>query len=370
MNILVLSAYDAESHKSWRLGLVAAFPEHSFTTLTLPPRYFSWRIRGNSLSFADSLKNDPRYYDLVVATSMVDLSTLIGLVPKLANVPSLLYFHENQFAFPKTAHTHSSIEPKMVTLYSALSATVLAFNSRYNYETYCDGFAKLLKRFPDEVPSSLTNQIKIKSQVLPVPLLDDVFNSTEVKEHSTSDKRCPSVVWNHRWEYDKGPDRLLALLKALPAQARIRFHILGQRFKTCPDEMEVIKRLLGERDWLGHWGPIESRKEYLECLSSSDVVLSTAIHDFQGLSILEAVARGCVPLVPNRLAYREYIDSAYRYSSFDDDIDREASAAADKLVSVLESAGSGVNSVAVDHLSWDALRPGYQAAFDEAIKNV
>ncbi|MFC6979090.1 tRNA-queuosine alpha-mannosyltransferase domain-containing protein [Microbulbifer taiwanensis] len=48
---MLLSAYDADSHKRWRRGLVAAIPEWQWTQLTLPPRYFSWRIRGNSLSW-------------------------------------------------------------------------------------------------------------------------------------------------------------------------------------------------------------------------------------------------------------------------------------------------------------------------------
>ncbi len=52
MKILLLSAYDAMSHGYWRKGLMNAFPENDWTVLTLPPRYISWRLRGNSLSWA------------------------------------------------------------------------------------------------------------------------------------------------------------------------------------------------------------------------------------------------------------------------------------------------------------------------------
>ena len=43
MRILLLSAYDAESHRYWREGLVSRFPEHHWQVLRLPPRYFNWR---------------------------------------------------------------------------------------------------------------------------------------------------------------------------------------------------------------------------------------------------------------------------------------------------------------------------------------
>ena len=71
-------------------------------------------FRGNPLSWAVSERAElERDYDLVVATSMVDLATLKGLVPSLANTPSVVYFHENQFAYPLSAEQHNSIEPQM-----------------------------------------------------------------------------------------------------------------------------------------------------------------------------------------------------------------------------------------------------------------
>jgi hypothetical protein len=73
--VLLLSAYDAMSHRCWRRGLVKAFPEYEWTVLTLPPRHFSWRIRGNGLTWAFSKRRAlSRPYDLVITTSMTDLA--------------------------------------------------------------------------------------------------------------------------------------------------------------------------------------------------------------------------------------------------------------------------------------------------------
>jgi len=60
-----------------------------------------------------------------------------------------------------------------------------------------------------------------------------------------------------------------------------------------------------------------SRDEYEKYLSQSTIVVSTAIHEFQGLSVLEAVSAGAVPLAPDDLCYREQYGEEYRYKPGD-----------------------------------------------------
>ena len=180
MRILLLSAYDAASHRRWREGLVAAFPDHEWQVLALPARHFSWRIRGNSLIWANSDRPVlERGYDLIVSTSMVDLATLKGLVPSLANVPAVVYFHENQFAYPTRERQFDSVEPKMVTLYAALAADRIAFNSDYNRSTFMGGVETLLASLPDAVPAGIVESLAAKSVVLPVPLENPCFKSRD-----------------------------------------------------------------------------------------------------------------------------------------------------------------------------------------------
>jgi hypothetical protein len=169
--ILLLSPYDIASHRYWWQGLTAQLAEHQWTVLTLPPRYFSWRMRGNSLSWAFSKRNELRqHYDLIIACAMTDLSSLRGFVPELANTPSIVYCHENQFAFPQSEQQQGSVELQMVQLYSFLCANKVVFNSQFNQRSFFEGAEKLLKKLPDEVPANLLAGLQGKSTVIPVPL--------------------------------------------------------------------------------------------------------------------------------------------------------------------------------------------------------
>ncbi|MBV1787614.1 DUF3524 domain-containing protein [Marinobacterium sp. D7] len=355
MRILLLSAYDAVSHRYWRQGLVDAFPEHQWTVLSLPARYFSWRIRGNSLSWAFGERERlSQPYDLVIATSMVDLTALRGFIPSLAVTPTLVYFHENQFDYPESGREYRSVEPQILNLYNALCADRVLFNSAYNRDTLLTGADALLRKLPDQVPAGLVEQIRTRSQVLHVPLPDSVF-----QPHEPADGPL-EMVWNHRWEFDKGPELLLVAVTELQAAAvPFRLHVVGQQFRSTPEVFERLHKQLEQGGQLGCWGHIESVDEYRRLLQRADVVLSTALHDFQGIAVLEAVAAGCRPVVPDRLAYPELFPDDCRYCNVDE------SRSPARMVAQLaqrKAAGLALDIPDVSHLSWRSMRSAWAEA--------
>ena len=317
MRVLLLSAYAAASHRHWQETLVQMFAEWTWTVLTLPPRHFSWRIRGNPLYWSqaerETLEAD---YDLLLATSMVDLATLRGLVPALAKLPALLYFHENQFAYPAGNARHGLLEAQVVSLYAALAAQRLLFNSSYNRDTFLSGCDELLSRLPDKVPGGVVRQLEERSCVVPVPL--DTNAATGVVPDWPGASRSGSVeplrlLWTGRFEHDKGGDELLAVLEKLEASGEhYELALVGQQFRNSPQAFHTVERCYAHR--LVHFGYIESRARYLGLLRGADIVLSTARHEFQGLAVMEAVAAGALPVVPDSLAYPEFYSQQYRYA--------------------------------------------------------
>lgn len=365
MKILLLSAYDALSHRIWREGLVQTFSNITWTTLTLPPRHFGWRIRGNSLTWAFSeRKTLNRHYDLVIATSMCDLATLRGLVPTLARLPTLAYFHENQFAYPQSEKAYPSVEHKLISLYTALSADRVLFNSEFNRTTFLEGVQALLGKMPDGVPTGIVEDIHKRSEILPVPLDDGWFRN--LTQHNKNE--IFTLLWNHRWEYDKAPERFLkALLKLKTMGKDFRVNVIGQQFRNTPPIFDEIRPAL--EDHIVAWGTIKDTERYRKILRQSHAVISTALHDFQGLAVLEAVASACIPVVPDRLAYREAIGAEFRFPSYPDDPEREIDALLERLIRLEEQHRTGTMPSAPDvsHLSWRNLKPAYQTALDKTL---
>jgi len=306
--IWLLSAYRADSHARWADALILRHTGFDWRCFELPGRHFAWRIRGNPLSWLDAF--DRRVAgpppDALIATSMVDLATIRGLHPGLAEVPTLLYFHENQFAYPRSDRQTTSVEAQMVQLYAALAADRVAFNSEYNRASFLAGVDALMRRMPDSVPAGLVERLAAKSEVLPV-LVEAIRPAAE---------RDPLLIaWNHRWEYDKDPDLFAeALCRMVDGGVPFRLALLGPRGARPVPALARIRSQLGAR--IVADGAVD-RAAYAALLGRAAIVVSTAQHEFQGLAVLEAVSAGCIPVVPDALCYPEQFAARYRYPAGD-----------------------------------------------------
>ncbi|TQV75372.1 DUF3524 domain-containing protein [Aliikangiella marina] len=306
--ILLISGYDAASHRHWQECLASVLDGFEWTQIALPARNFSWRVRGSALNlyaeYSQQLADD---YDLTIATSMVDLAALRGLVPKVSQVPNILYFHENQFVYPISKDQPNILNAQLSSLYSALSADEVWFNSEYNRQSFVQGARTLLKKLPDRFDGKLLEGLTARSRILPVPL--KLSPSAHIPLKTVANP--PHILWNHRWEYDKQPEVFFEALQRLKQNGTaFEVSVVGESFREIPPCFEVAKQQLSAE--ILNWG-YQPREKYLQILAQADLVVSSAIHDFQGLSVLEAIGQHCLPIAPNRLVYPEYIPANYLY---------------------------------------------------------
>jgi len=344
---LLLSAYDAESHRHWHQLLTNSITEYEWTAISLPARHFFWRVRSNGLSFAlDHRERLSIGYDVLVATSMLDLATLRGLIPELATVPALVYFHENQFEYPlrDTASESRILNAQLSSIVTALCANRVLFNSEYNRRSFLSGTRQFIKQMPDGLSPNILHNIDKKSAVLPVPIHADAgvycghgFRESDIRKEK--DAYCVDLVWAHRWEFDKQPEVFFSAMEKLydmpdfaALKMNVRLHVMGQSFRKVPACFQRAQSR-GIHN-LQTWG-YQDRDKYHRILANADFVISTALHDFQGLGMLEAIHRGCVPVAPNRVAYPEYIPEEMLYETGSPE--QESTALAAKLCQMLNN---------------------------------
>ena len=112
------------------------------------------------------------------------------------------------------------------------------------------------------------------------------------------------IIWPHRWEHDKNPESLFQALYVLQEQGvHFSLSVLGESYAEIPSVFEEAKLRL--KDNIHHFGFAESREKYYQILRTGDVIVSTALHEFFGVSMLEGTYLGCFPVVPDRLVYPE-----------------------------------------------------------------
>ncbi len=248
-------------------------------------------------------------YDIVLTTSMVDSLTIRSVFPDLGK-KWIVYFHENQFAYPSKKYKPFDINLVLRDVKRARIAESVAFNSEFNRDSFLAGLRKLIKMTPGGFGEEVLEDIKAKSIILPVGL-DDGWFINRPKERKPGPVR---LLWNHRWEFDKGPEALLELVRELTnSEVAFELYLAGQNFRNSPEAFSTIKNDYGS--CLRQFGKVESFDEYRKMVSLCDAVLSTALHEFQGLAVLEAVASGCTAFAPNRLVYPEYLPTNSLYEN-------------------------------------------------------
>ena len=347
MKILLLSAYNSHSHNYWSHLLMDKLSGYDWTFLSLPPRKFYWRIRGNGISWYGNNRDVfMRDYDVILATSMVDLASIVGLFPHLGKVHKVIYFHENQFDYPLSAQaTQPSTDLMMVNLYSALCADRVVFNSEYNRNSFFSGATKLLKGIDDFSPISVLDDIRIKSTLLAVPIAN--------REDRIEETIPSSIIWNHRWEYDKNPEDFYKALKILKNKGvDFKLIMMGLQFRNSPDIFNNIKETFKEQ--ILCWGQQEE-KDYIKWLKKGQVIVSTAIHEFQGLAIMAGVQMGAIPIVPSRLSYPQWFSKEYLYGSTPEEL-------ADRIERCFKAS---LPVPDISSVTWESLKDGYIKMLEE-----
>lgn len=346
--------------------------------VTMSAKKWHWRARTSALHLSQEIPYSSNYR-ILFASSVLNLAELVALRPDLSSLKKILYFHENQLVYPVQKTLQRDFQFPYNQILSCLVADKVVFNSQFNMESFLSSINTVLKTMPDYRPKGLAEKIRPKCQVLYFPLhlpprgnhtyqrtlmlspeetvckghedspgvTGDINNLTSLSEKPDTDAlidcdtkvpvcsvrndqssnevlsppeakrqktRPLHIVWAHRWEHDKDPETFFSTLFQLKeAGLEFRVSVLGEQFTDNPEIFAVAKERLSAH--IIAWGYQEKKEEFYNILSDADVAVSTALHEFFGVSMLEAVYFGCYPLCPNRLVYPEIFPQIYLYNT-------------------------------------------------------
>lgn len=319
MKILLLEPFFKGSHAAWARGL-KRFSRHEIGILEAPKGSWKWRLLTAAQWFAERAERVMGRPDLFLATDMLDAAHFrAALPPSLRAIPLVLYFHENQFAYPWSVQDRDKkrggeFHYGLINAKSALASDRVLFSSAYNRRSFLDGLRGLLQERDDGLCGEWISTVFKKSDVLfPGLDLEEVKRSGSDREKPTG--LVPTFLWNHRWEFDKNPELFFRVMRTLREKEKsFQLVVLGELPDRKPECYDLFRQEF--RECTRFWGYAKSRNDYLQCLNLADSIPLVSRQDFFGFSILEAAVSGCVPFLPRRLSYPELFPESRHESLF------------------------------------------------------
>ncbi len=302
MKIVFLESYYGGSHKNFLDGLVK-YSRHQIEPITLPARFWKWRMRASALYFAEQYAGSLGQYDLLIATDMLNLAEFKALTNY--HKPMILFFHENQLTYPLPEREGFDPNFGFTNIVSALTADLNLFNSIFQLDRFNEELPEFINRIPEFVPQQAASRIRRKSRVIYMGCDFSHFQNIKPPENEE-----PVILWNHRWEFDKQPQVFFRVLYKLAEEGvPFKLILLGENYQVHPREFLQAREKL--RDRILQFGFVESLEDYARFLGMADIVVSTAIQENFGFSVTEAMYCYTLPLLPRRLSYPEILDKKF-----------------------------------------------------------
>ncbi len=372
MHILALEPYYGGSHRAFFDGLVS-HSRHKWTVLGLPAHKWKWRMRHSAVTFAGQVQksvHERSQLDLVFCSDMLNLAEFRGLAPEsIGSLPAVAYFHENQLTYPVQHEDARDLHFGMINFTTALAADQVWFNSAFHRDTFLGALRELLHRMPDYNHVETVDVIARKSYVHP----QGIAEPTALK---TRPSGPPRILWVARWEHDKNPELFFeAMYRLQDEECDFRLSAIGEQFSDTPSIFAEARTRLQER--IDRWGFQSTRAEYELSLAEADIVVSTADHEFFGVSVVEAVAAGAFPLLPKRLAYPEIFSTEGRAGDEDFFYDGSVDSLLGRLRTLLTKTATGnlwekrpdrLNNI-VEKYYWKNLAPQLDKALDDLVRS-
>ncbi len=283
---------------------LSAHSSHDVDIVAMPGENWRWRMLGAALHIVDKIPLLEKY-DGIIVTDLFNLADFKALVGSRCP-PVLAYFHENQMTYPQPPGDKGAFQLGIINITTALVADMVVFNSKMHKDAFLNAVPEFLKRGSDCKPKGIVDKIREKAKVL-YPGITVPFDRDVDAEKQTNP---PLIIWNHRWGFDKNCEMFFSALEEIDNMGLdFNLALMGENFGKIPEVFKEAEKKFGDR--ILQFGYVPLREEYEKWLKRGAIVISTAIQENFGISVIEAMLMGCVPLLPDRLSYPEILPEEF-----------------------------------------------------------
>ncbi len=363
IHILYADSHYEGAHRDW-IDSYTARSQHHFTRLTMPGGDWRWRIQGGAIHLANQFlarRGTLAPIDLVLLNGMVSVPVFLACTrPYLDTLPVAIYIQENQLNYPQEGFIWSNGAIVQVT--SAYIADRVLFNGPY----LKDDFLRSLKVFLDErgdYTDDILERVAAKCGILLRGInLKDRFGDPVLDPPPP--QKPVTFLWNHRWAYEKGIDDFAIALRQLHAE-QIPFQVILAGHPW--DRAELVESLLqelGERVILS--GLLEGQN-YGDALRKADVMVACSKNEPLGVSMIEAIYMGCLPLLPARGSFPTLLPSEHHDLLYDGSVEQLIDRM--RMLALNPAARPGLAAIAAAY-DWSNVTRQYDQTFDNLTENM
>ena len=305
--VLLVEPFLAGSHEAWANGW-AAHSRHTITCVGHEGRYWRWRMRGAAVSLAREVNDRAEEIgpiDVVVASNMLDLAGFAGLARRVVGEARLVqYMHESQLSYPRQPGEALDSGLAWMQWRGMVVSDEVWWNSAFHQRACLGALDDLLAEAPDHGHAHERAEIDAASWVLP-PGVE--YDDLPARPREANPR--PLIVSNQRWHHDKDVAAVVrAVQRLIDRGFDVDLAVVGDSSGGEAARIDPLLDGLGER--VIARGLLE-RGAYLDLLARADIVVSAARGENFGIGVVEAVAAGAWPVLPDGLAYPEVIPEAF-----------------------------------------------------------
>lgn len=266
----------------------------------LPVSFYGYTRPFNNNVTAVNLLDDYRY----VAGQLKILSTLIEEKDYLTRILFLDFFNPGLDLFQYSL-MYDNRKIRIASLLhcgSFVSGDLYGFDWLKNFEYGWFAINNTIYVPSHYLKNSCPDQFKAKIKVFSWGL--DAF-----KPASSNQKKW-DVIFPHRLQKDKGVEEFIRITKLLP---RIKILVTSPLTRQQLSANNYYYKLKNHPSI--QFAYRVNNVNIGKFLCKSKIALSCSFQETFGYSIMKSIASGCMPEVPDRACYPEYISSGFRYKT-------------------------------------------------------